>query len=502
MIFSLIGSVLGFIREILIAAKFGFGWETDVYFVAITGISLINLIIASSIRTILIPILSEVEVAKGKTGKIKETNNIINIGILISLTFIILGVIAAPLIIRILATGFEGEQFKLAVLLFRIGLSALIFKTVVGIYRGYLQSEERFFESAISDASLNIVVILFLLTLSARYGIIGLTVFTTASELSQIIVQVPGLKKSGYFFEIYINLKSKYLSKFLKLVPPILISTAIDDVQKIIDKTIASNLVEGSISALNYAEKIERTVISVFITSLVTVLFPTISRKASGKNYDELIRVSSTGLNSILLITLPASLGLITFSYPIVELVYQRGQFGVTATEMTSTALVFYSIGLVPITLRMFYNNIYFAIHDTKTPMINGAISVGMKIIFSFILVQYMEHAGLALATSLSAIIMTILLITGLTKRVGHLITRDNIIVAAKALFASLLSVAVAYLLYKLSIRKIPDGNIFNFILLTVVFTFSGSFYFSSIVLLKVEEVTTLLSSIKRRYFR
>jgi len=492
MIFSLISSASGFIREILIAAKFGSTWQTDAYFVAITGVHIVNLLVASSLRTILIPILTEVEVAKGKNRKIVETNNFVNFGVLVSLVLIVFGVLAAPILTKVLATGFEGEQFDLAVLFLRIGMASLIFKTIVGIFRGYLQSEERFFESGLSDASVNILVIFFLVTMSARFGIIGLAVFNAASEISQLLIQIPGLIKTGYFYKFYLNIKSKHLSKFLVLVPPILISTAIYDVQKIIDKTIASNLVEGSISALNYAEKIERTIVSVFVTALVVVLFPTLSKKASDDNYDEIKRVSSSGLNSILLITLPASLGLMVFASPIVELVYQRGQFDVRAVEMTSAALVFYALGIVPFSLRMFYNNVYFAIQDTKTPMINGAITVGIKIILSLILVRYLQHAGLPLATVIAAVIMTGLLIKGLSKKIGYKIERDNLEVFIKSTLISVIIVALAYITYNYANSILKANAIQNLLALTISVGFAAAIYSLILFLWGVKEVKTI----------
>ncbi|MBW6473091.1 MAG: murein biosynthesis integral membrane protein MurJ [Anaerolineaceae bacterium] len=492
MVFSLISSTSGFIREILIAAIFGSTWQTDAYFVAITGVQIVNLLLASSLRTILIPILTDVEGARGKNRKIQETNNFINFGILTSLVLIVVGVLAAPLITKVLASGFVGEQFELAVLFLRIGMASLIFKTIVGIYRGYLQSEERFFESGLSDASVNFLVIFFLLTMSARFGIIGLAVFNAASEFSQLLLQIPGLKKTRYFYNLYLNLKSKHLSRFMMLLPPVLISTAINDVQKIIDKTIASNLVEGSISALNYAEKIERTIISVFVTALVTVLFPTLSKKASNDNYDEIKRVSSSGLNSILLITLPASLGLMVFASPIVELVYQRGQFDAKAAEMTAIALVFYALGIVPFSLRMYFNNVYFAIQDTKTPMINGAISVGIKIVLSLILVQYLQHAGLPLASVIAVAIMTGLLIKGLSRKIGYKIGSSNIKVFLKSTLSSVIIVIMAYFAFNYAISVLHASVIGQFFVLIISVSMAAVIYSLILFVWGVEEVKTI----------
>ncbi len=123
------------------------------------------------------------------------------------------------------------------------------------------------------------------------------------------------------------------------------------------------------------------------------------------------------GVDLILLITIPATVGLIVLAKPIVEIAFQRGEFDATATMMTSQALIFYSVGLVSMALRLLITRVYYSLQDTKTPMINGAISVGFNIVLNLMLVQYMGHAGLAFATSIATTIATILMFYGLKKR-------------------------------------------------------------------------------------
>lgn len=139
-IISLGSKFLGFIRETLIDSKFGAGMETDAYFIALTATSLLAELIRTSLSTTLIPIFSEIEYKEGKKGKIKNFNNLFNIIIFMALIIIVLGWISSPLIIKILAKGFEGEQFKLAVKLIRIGMPSILFISLVGMITGYLNS--------------------------------------------------------------------------------------------------------------------------------------------------------------------------------------------------------------------------------------------------------------------------------------------------------------------------------------------------------------------------
>ncbi len=161
-IFSALSKPLGFVREMLIGAKFGSGSETDTFFIALSAISLFITIITKSINTTMIPVLSEVETAEGKTGKTSHTNNLFNIVSLISILIISLAWVSAPIIIRIIAPGFGGEQFELGVLLMRIGLPTVFLAGAQGVFRGYLQSELMFSESALAGLPFNFTYIFFL----------------------------------------------------------------------------------------------------------------------------------------------------------------------------------------------------------------------------------------------------------------------------------------------------------------------------------------------------
>lgn len=161
-IFNLGIKFLGFIREVLIASRFGSGMETDTFIVAITATTIVSGFLTSAIRTTSIPILTEIESKEGKDGKIEHTNNIINVVFLISLILVIIALLRTPLIIRLLAKGFKGgEQFKLAIQLTRIGLPIILFSGVIGVLTGYLQSENRFTSTAAIGFPANLAYIIF-----------------------------------------------------------------------------------------------------------------------------------------------------------------------------------------------------------------------------------------------------------------------------------------------------------------------------------------------------
>lgn len=447
-IFTLGSKFLGFLREVLIAAKYGSGLETDTFFISFTATLLLATFFREAIRTTFIPVISEVEEKEGRQGKFDHTNNMMNITFFVSLIVVALAILLTPLIIRVIASGFEGEQFHLAVKMTRMGLPSVLFAGVVGVLTGYLQSEEKFYSTAIIGIPLNLTYMIFLLFLSPYFGITGLMVALVIGTFFQLLIQVPETKSTGFKYRFIAEMKDEYIKKVLYLSLPVIIGVAINDLNAIVDRTLASTLVRGSISALNYSNRLIQLILGVFIMAITTVIFPILSKEANKDNMSGVKKTMGYGVNLVLLITIPAAVGMIVLARPIIEVAFQRGEFDVRATIMTSQALIFYSVGLVFMALRLLADRVYYSLQDTKTPMINGAISVGFNIVFNLILIKFMGHSGLALATSIATAIATILLFYGLRKKIGSLGTISYVKCGLKAGLASAIMGVVAYFTY------------------------------------------------------
>ncbi len=498
-VFAFGSKILGFIREALIADKFGSGVETDTFFIAIVAISLFTKILIQAIHTTMIPVLSQVEKNEGVSGKEYHTNNLITLVIAVSLVMVIIGWLTAPIIIRFVAYGFEGEQFEFAVLMMRIGLPAIVFAGTVGVLRGYLQSSLRFTESAVSDFPYNLVYIFFLLLFSSILGIKGLILTSVFAVASQILVQIPSLRKLGYRYKPFIDIKDSYVKKMLYLLSPVLFSVGVNDLNKIVDKSLASTLINGSISALNYGNRLKSLVLDIFVTAIATVLFPVLSNEANKDNYDGLRRVMGYGINIVFIITIPATVGMIVLADPIVRIAFERGAFDSTATYMTTGALIFYSLGLMGMAQRTFLYRVYYSLQDTKTPMINGFISVALNIILNFVLIRYMAHRGLALATSISATIAAGLLLYSLKKKIGYLGSVNFIKCGLKSLFSSTVMGLVVYLLYYNPGKELLGSTIAELFMLFFSSAVGALVYLIIIYILKVEELNWLINVIKKK---
>ncbi len=499
-IFTLGSKVLGFIREMLIAAKFGSGIETDTFFVAIAATGLITSLISNAITTTFIPVLSEVEAKEGKEGKIYHANNMMNIIVLISVLLFILAWFLSPLIIRLTAKGFKGDQFDLAVNLTKIGLPMILFSGIIGSLTGFLQSEQRHISSAAIGFPFNFVYIAYLLFLSSIYGIKGLMAAAVIAVISQILIQVPEAKVAGFRYKFVIDIKDEYIKKVLYLSVPVLIGVAINDINVIVNKTLASELIEGSISALNYANKLNVLIQSVFVSAITTVIFPLLSKESNNDNIEGMKKIMGYGVNFILLITIPAAAGMMILAEPIVQVAFERGAFTADDTLMTSSALIFYSFGLVASSLHLLVTRVYYSLQNTRTPMVIGGLSVGLNIILSLIFVRFMAHAGLALAASISATVSVLLMFYVLRKNIGSLGTKGYIATFAKSGLASVAMGIAAYFVYNGLYGLLGVSKLYNLISLLAAVGIGVVVYGVLCYAFGIDEVRNVVWKVKARF--
>lgn len=497
-VFSLGSKFLGFIRETLIAAKFGSGMETDTFFIALTATGLITTLIINAISTTFIPVLSEIESREGKESKIKHTNNMINIIVCISLILVILSWFLTPLIVKLTAKGFVGEQFNLAVKLTRTGLPMILFSGVIGSLTGFLQSEQKHKSAAAIGFPLNISYIIFLIFGSSFFGIEGLMVAVVVGTMFQILIQLPEARKSGFEYKFVFDIKDEYIKKVLFLSVPVLIGVAITDINIIVNRTLASDLVDGSISALNYANKLNGLILGIFVSAITTVVFPLLAKESSNNNIKRMKEIMRYGVNLILLITIPATVGLIVLSTPIVQVAFERGAFTPNDTIMTSSALVFYSLGLVASSLRLLITRVYYSLQDTRTPMVNGIFSIFIGILLNLILVRFMAHSGLAFATSISTTIATFFMFYRLRKQIGSLGYKSYIITFIKSGLSSAIVGVVAYFIYHGLYARLEFSNVNNLISLLVAIGLSIIVYIILCYIFKVDEVREIIDRTKQ----
>lgn len=310
--------------------------------------------------------------------------------------------------------------------------------------------------------------------------------------ISQFLFLIPSLKAKKYKYQLTWR-NTEYLKQMLFLSIPIIIGGSINQINILVDRTIASRITTGGIAALLYANKINLFIDGIVVIPLVSVMYPKITRMFNSNKMDDLKKKVDEVIIGINLLTIPAMVGLMIFSEPLVKMIYGRGAFDFRSINMTSSALFFYAIGLLGFGLREVLARVFYSLQDTKTPMLNATIAIILNIVLNIVLSKFMGIAGLALATSISGIFCTILLFINLRTKF-HLFNIKKITTSfLKILLASLLMGAIT----KLSFNYLTV-NVFSQNLSLFVAIFTGIIvYFYIIYFLKIDSVDTIVNAIK-----
>jgi putative peptidoglycan lipid II flippase len=499
MISTFVSKLLGFFREILLGSKYGTTYITDAYLISITIPTILFTSVATAIVTAYIPVYAQVRLEKGEVESIRLTNKILNV---ITGAFVVLcafGIIFTKPVVSIIAIGFTNEALDLAIRLTRIIFPMIVFIGISQIFTGFLQLNNEFTIPALINVPYNIIII-FMLIFNDYFGVYGLIYGTLIGAAFQVIMQYPFARRNKYKYSILFDFKDSYVRKVGSLSIPILVGTTVQQINAFVDRMLASGLAEGSISALNFANKLNTFVYGIFSIPISIVIFPILSKLSSENNKEKVKDIFVSCINIITLLILPITVGAVVLRIPIVSVLFERGEFDNRATMLTSSALLFYSLGMVFYGYREILCRMFYSLHDTKTPMVNGVIALISNIILNLILVRYMQHSGLAFATSITAIITTILLFRHLRKRIKNIGGVNIIITAIKCSIASLvMGVVVYYLdLYINSMMNISNSVIHA---LFLAFTISiGVIIYSLLVyIFRIKEINWMIELLKNR---
>ena len=502
MLVTILAKVLGFGRELVLASVYGASMYSDAYITAMNIPIVIFATIGMTLATVLIPMYFEVENDLGKKEALRFINNVTNIVVIICILLGILGLVFTEEIVKIFAVGFKGETYKVAVEFTRITIVGIVFTGLTYLMTAYLQIKNNFTVPGIISVPKNIIIIISMI-LSVKYVNPYIMIWGTLLGMaSEFLIQIPFAVKEGYKYEIYINFKDKYIKKMAWLIMPVLIGVAVNQINTMVDRTLASTLAEGSVSALNYANKLNGFVMALFITSVATVIYPMLSKLSIEDNKEKFNTSIVQSINSVILLVIPVSVGAIVLSTPIVRLLFERGSFDSRATYMTSIALIMYSIGMVAFGLRDILGKVFYALKDTKTPMLNGMIAMIMNIILNIIFVKYLGIAGLALATSLSAIICIIILLASLKKKIGDFGQKNILITLTKSIIAAAIMGLLTKVSYNIIYNIVIDGFIRDIVALFGAILIGILVYSIVIIILKVEEVKIIENLIKQKIKR
>lgn len=496
-LFLMISKILGFVREVLIARGFGASQDSDIYYTATNGIIIVMGLLGGGLQTTLVPIFAEVKRKYGREGKNNFYSNIMSITLVITLALMALVFVLARPYVKLLAVGFEGRVFDAVVYLLRLGLPMIVFLSFTYVSNAYLQSDQVYGPHALMGIPYNFIFIIYLLV-QKNPSVTGLMVCTLVASSSQFFIQIPALRERGLKYKFRPQIHDEHISETFKLVMPIILSSAVYQLNMLIDRSLASKLVEGSVSSLGYASKVNTMVISVFVVAITSVVFPKLAKAVEERDVKKTGDLFESSMSLVALVVLPATVGMMILSTPIVKVLFERGRFDETATILTSGALLFYAPGLIGQSFRMTLENMYYSMKDTRTPMITGMISVGINILLNFLLIGFLAHRGLALATAISSLFSAVTLYVLLRKKVAF--NEANVLInMAKMALASLVMGVFTRLIYD-AIIVFAVGRGMQALMLLVTIALSVIIYILACKALRVREVHLLIETVKAKF--
>ena len=448
---TFVSRILGFARDTLIARVFGAGGTMDAFVVAFRIPNLLRRISAEgAFSQAFVPILAEYKNQRSAGETKALINHVATLLGLFLVVITILGMLAAPLVVNLTASGFaeDATKFDLTVSLLRVTFPYIFFISLVSLAGGVLNTYGNFSVPAFTPVWLNVAFITAALLVVPYFGgsIKALAWAVFVGGILQLLYQIPYLLKIGLIPRFDLNLHDEGVWRILKLMGPAIFGVSIAQISLLINTNVASHLATGSVSWLYYADRLMEFPTGVLGVALGTILLPSLSKSVADKADSEYSQLLDWGLRLTFILALPAAVALAVLATPLVAGLFKYGAFTAQDVMMTRSALMAYSLGLLGLILLKVLAPAFYSRQNIKTPVKIAIFTLvatqAMSLFFVFIL--DFKHAGLALAIGLGACINAGLLYYHLRKndmykpQAGWLLFMVKLAVAVTAMAAAL----------------------------------------------------------------
>jgi len=405
---TLISRILGFARDMVIARLFGAGTGADAFFVAFKIPNFLRRLFAEgAFSQAFVPVLSEYKVRRSHDEVKALVDHVTGslAGVLFLVTLI--GVAAAPLLILLFAPGFIAHQgkFDLAVSMLRITFPYLLFISLAALSGGILNTYGRFRVPAFTPAFLNLSMIAAALWLAPHMAkpITALAWGVFIAGVVQLLFQLPYLRQLRLLPCPRIKRGHDGVGRILRLMLPVIFGSSVSQINLLVDTLIASFLVTGSVSWLYYSDRLVEFPLGVFGIALATVILPRLAQHHAQVEAEDFSRTLDWGLRWVVVVGLPATVGLMTLAVPLMSTLFQYGKFSLHDVVKASYSLMAYSVGLLGFIMVKILANGFYSRQDTRTPVRFAVAALAANVVMNLLFVVPLAHAGLALSTALAA---------------------------------------------------------------------------------------------------
>jgi putative peptidoglycan lipid II flippase len=451
-----LSQLVSLLAKVLTANAFGTGTESEAFFAANRFSEILfNLVAGGALGSAFIPTLTTLLSREDRRGAWQLASALANLVTLVLVIVAALSAIFARQVVQyILAPGFatatSPEKEALTAQLLQIQLPSAVIFGLSGLVMGILNAHQRFLYAALAPAMYQAGWILGAVVLAPLYGIYGLAAGVVLGSLLHLAVQMPTLLRlPGRRYQFTLGLRTPAVREVARLMAPRLLGVAIVQLNFLLNTYLASSMPEGSVSGISYAFPLMYMPLAAIAQSVAIAALPTFSAQAAHGRLDEMRTSLAVSLRGVLLLAVPASVGLVLLRGPIVALLYQHGEFSAASTELVAWALLWYALGLVGHSIVEIASRAFYALHDTKTPVMVGvaamSLNLGFSLAFSalFVRIGWAPLGGLALANTVATFLEALALLYLMRRRLAGLHGRSILAGLGQAGLAALVMGAV-----------------------------------------------------------
>jgi len=466
---TLTSRVLGVVREQVLAFLFGAGDAMDAYNVAFRIPNLLrDLFAEGAMSAAFVPTFTHQLTTRGKDSAWRLGRNVMTSLLVVTGVLALAGMVFADQLVWALASDYAAVpgKLQLTALLARIMLPTIAFIALAAAAMGMLNALHHFFIPALAPATFNVATILcaiLLVPLAPRMGlpaVAAIAIGTLLGAAAQFLIQWPALQREGFRYRPLVNLRDPALQRVLVLMGPGTVGLAATQANVFINTILATGQGTGAVSWLNYAFRLMYLPIGLFGVSIATAVLPAVSRRTAHGDDDGVRRTVSEGMSLMMVLNVPATVGLVILATPIIRLIFERRAFTPLDTAATAAALQFYAIGLIGYSIVRIVSPVFYALGQNRTPVMVSIAAVAVNIVSSVALVRPFGYRGLALATSIAALFNATTLLVLLHRRLGGLDEARTLASLGRILIASAVMGAIALAMDRATSAWIPGAQL------------------------------------------
>lgn len=501
---ALASRALGWLRLLVIGSQFGAGRELDAYFAAFRiPDAIFQLVVAGALSAALIPVFQGYRARADEAEAWRLASSVINLVLIALSGFSLLMAILAPWIVPLITPGFDAPTTELTVRMTRIMLLSPVFIGMGAVVSGILNSYERFAWPAIAPLVYNLAIIGAAIFLAPLIGVEGLAVGVAIGSLAHLLVQLPNLASVGQHYDLSLSINHPGVRRVAWLMAPRTLGLAAVQINFLASTLLATGQPEGSVTAYNYGFQLMQVPVGVVGVSVAIAIFPRLSRNAALDRITDVRHDLSTAMRVLLFIALPLTAVMTVLREPLTAVFFQYGLFSAQSTDRTAVALFYFTLGLaaqvlVPILARAFY-----ALQDTRTPVIWAIVAVALNVPLMAWLVGPMGVGGLALALSITASLEVLGLLWALRSRLRGL---DGVALLSSLVRSTAAAVAAALAMFgglQLTHAWFPsvlEHGLGRLVILLVLSAVGGVVFLAVAALLRSPEIGELRRLFGRRF--